>query len=237
MKLGIMVGTLVIATICVHAGAGPKVPFLGSQQPHLLTTAASSVVMTTGEYEGNNRDARTVDTTSQKMKSKAVRERDEKYLATLIYPNRFFFAVGYGYPMGGRLEVGYNASAYISLGLAAGFMDSWSSTSSSDSPSGEGSIAAIGRLHIPVATLSFVPYISVCSGAEVATLREPNRYTTICLGGLMPIGARAHFRPEVGVAMTSTYISGGKVFFIPTTPVVRHDVSRFQMGFSLEVDL
>ncbi|MDO8549761.1 MAG: hypothetical protein Q7S39_06385 [Ignavibacteria bacterium] len=144
--------------------------------------------------------------------------------------NSLYLSAGWGTPQGFRFELGYNIGMFISLGLSFGIGDMWSRDP------GEGTFAILGSIRFPINSLSITPYLLFSRGSKFSMLGNPDAYTLINLGTIVPLIPWLQLRPEIGLAFTSKHISGGRSWFGGSSPEVTEDKTRFGFNISFEVD-
>jgi hypothetical protein len=155
-------------------------------------------------------------------------ERDLK--ERMPWRNSVYLAAGWGTPQGFRFELGYNYGANLSLGFSFGIADMWSNDP------GEGSIAVLGSFRFPIESSSITPYFLLCYGGTIAVFGGSDTYTLINPGVIIPLKTWLQLRPEIGIALTSKHISGGRSLFGESTTEITEDKRRFGFNISLEVD-
>jgi hypothetical protein len=108
-----------------------------------------------------------------------------------------FFAGGWGYPQGFRVELGYNLGAFLSPGCSFGINDFWSSDT------GAGTLALFGSIRFPIRGESVSPYLLFCWGNSTFE-NGKDKYTLIFLV-LITVNPELQIRPEAGIVFTSRH--------------------------------
>ncbi|MCX7737165.1 MAG: hypothetical protein N2319_10685 [Candidatus Kapabacteria bacterium] len=144
--------------------------------------------------------------------------------------NSIYLAVGWGLPQGARFELGYNFGEILSFGISFGIGDNWSRDPA------EGTFAILGSLRFPIESSPINPYLLICSGGTFSIFSGSDSYILVYLGSLVKLSSGIHLRPEIGLALTSKYISGGKNMFGGSSPLITEDISRLGVNLSLEFD-
>lgn len=163
-------------------------------------------------------------------KSRDSLKTQTNYLQEYPWSATPFLSAGYGYPQGFRAETGYTFGYILTFGVSFGIGDTWSRDP------GEGTLAFLGRLNIPINNTSKGMYISILTGGSIAILGEPDTYTVANLGLLIPLTNYLTLRPEVGVAFLSKHISGGHGLF-GSSPEVREEKVDGSFNLVLELDI
>jgi len=182
------------------------------------------------------------DSTNTRNSLKIIDSSNSKNENTFAWRNSPYIALGYGYPQGSRLEIGYNISSIISLGFIVGFNDYWSKHSNRNflEPI-DNSYGLAGKLFIPIESLNSIPYIFVAAGQNFSIFGFSNTdsYIIFNIGMIVPVTKWLQIRPEFGLDFTSRYLSGGHAFFIGErdTPEIDENMTRIGFNLSFEIDV
>ncbi|HTR81210.1 MAG TPA: hypothetical protein VMM58_06220 [Bacteroidota bacterium] len=149
--------------------------------------------------------------------------------ATTPWYNTVYLDWGYGTPQGMRLEAGYYFESYFGFGLTYSDYDDWSSD-------GNTVFGYFAQIRLPIDSSAVVPYLFLSRRLTIPFLNA-DRYTLIYVGAAIPVESWLRIRPEIGIALTSRYISGGVNLLGPSTPATTENRTRLGAHISIEVDL
>lgn len=153
-----------------------------------------------------------------------------KIKGTYLWSSTPFLSAGYGYPQGFRAETGYTLGYFLTLGLSFGIGDTWSKDP------GEGTIAWLARLNIPIEKTHAGFYFSILSGTNFSIFGGSDSYTLASIGLIYPLTDFLHLRPEFGIALLSKYISGGSGIF-GNSPLINESKTVASFNLIFEFDL
>jgi hypothetical protein len=147
---------------------------------------------------------------------------------TSAYPG-VYLAAGWGTPAGQRFEIGHNCRWGFTYSLIVTAGDNWSSD-----PHGS-MIGGLFKMHLVRGDREVRPYLFYADGTHLNFFGGADHYRIIGLGAALRWKKHLRLRPEVGMALTNRYVSGGWNLFGPDTPEV-YDGNR-TLGFNLMLEL